>query len=395
MAKNKRLTKEEIQEDKFINLVLSSYRFLKDNVRTISITIAVVIVAAAAYTIYSQNQEREYAEASADFNAARKISKEAETNFFDTTPPEETEDTEDTEDTVDDTDALEESEEEKASLEDSEEKLKAFLDKYPNVTYADKARYNYAKNLYYQGKYHEAREEFENVIKTHQPENEIYAFYAQKAVGNCYEQEGKYEEAISAYEEREFPKTTQLPQEIRQYVLSNAKLNQALCYEKIDAPEDARAAYKEIIDNFKQAREIAIQKESKDLIKEAKEVLKIIEDPLDLQKAEAQEAEQRYYKALVEYTDTIRTYKVQKDIKGGLPKDIRKRISSFEDVTTTLMTNIRSARTHEKSDSLSSVLYHYNAAIEFEKFGFSRDLYETALLNYNRLAAIETGASDE
>ena len=392
MAKNKRLTKEEIQEDKFINLVLSSYEFLKDNVRTISITLAVVIVAVAAYTIYTQNQEREYAEASADFNAARKISKEAETNFFDTTPPENTDDTEDTEDTEDSTD---DPEEEKASFEDSEEKLKAFLDKYPNVTYADKARYNYAKNLYYQGKYSKAREEFENVIETHQPENEIYAFYAQKAVGNCYEQEGEYEEAISAYEEREFPKTTQLPQEIRQYVLSNAKLNQALCYEKINATDDAKAAYQDIIDDFKQALEIAIQKESNDLIKEAKEVLKIIEEPLDLQKAEHMETEQLYYKALVEYTDTIRTYKVQQDIKGGLPKDIRKRISSLEDVTTTFMTNIRSARTHAKSDSLSNVLYYYNAAIEFEKFGFSRDLYETALLNYNRLAATGTGGSDE
>ncbi len=389
MAKNKRPTKEEIQEDKFINLVLSCYGFLKDNARTISITLAVLIVAVAAYTIYTQNQEREYAEASADFNAARKISTEAETNYFDTTSPEDTEDTEDTEDAAD------EPEEEKASFEDSEEKLKAFLDKYPKITYTDKARYNYAKNLYYQGKYSEARKEFEKVIETHQPENEIYAFYAQKAVGNCYEQEGKYEEAISAYEEREFPKTAQLPQEVRQYVLSNAKLNQALCYEKINAPEDAKAAYQEIIDDFKQSLEIAIQKKSKDLIKEVKEVLKIIEEPLDLQKAEHTETEQLYYTALVEYTDTIRTYKVQKDIKGGLPEDVRKRIRSFEDVTTAFMTNVQTARNHEKSDSISNTLYYYNAAVEFEKFGFSRDLYEKALLNYNRLAAIGIGGSDE
>ncbi|MYB64164.1 tetratricopeptide repeat protein [Candidatus Poribacteria bacterium] len=383
MAKNKRPTKEEIQEDKFINLVLACYGFLKDNARTICITLAVGIVAVAAYTIYTQNQEREYAEASADFNDARKISKEAETNFFDTTPPEDTED--DTDDP----------EEKKASFEDSEEKLKAFLDKYPNVAYTDKARYNYAKNLYYQGKYPEARAEFETVIETHKPENEIYALYAQKAVGNCYEQEGKYEEAISAYEEREFPKTTQLPQEIRQYVLSNAKLNQALCYEKINAMEDAKAAYQEIIDDFKQALEIAIQKKSQDLIKEAKEVLKIIEEPLNLQRAENLESEQLYYKALVEYTDTIRTYKVQKDIKGGLPEEVRKRIRSFEDVTTTLMSNIQDARNHEKSDSISNTLYYYNAAVEFEKFGFSRELYEKALLNYNRLAATGTGGRNE
>ena len=384
MAQNKKLTKEEIQEDKFINFVLLCYGFLKDNVRTICITLAVVIVTIAAYLTYTQNQENKHAEASANFNAAIEISKEAETNFLDTTVEDKSDnDSEDTEET------------EKASFKDSEEKLKDFFEKYPNVTFADKARFNYAKNLYFQGKYNEARTEFEEVIETHKPENEIYALYAQKAVGNCYEQQENYDKAISAYEEREFPKTSQLPPEIRQYVITNAKFNQALCYEKKNSLEDAKAAYQDIINQFKQTLEIAIQKKSQELIKEAKEVITVIEEPLDPPKVEHLESEQLYYQALVDFTDSIRTYKVQKDVKGGLPEEVRKRIRSFEDMTTTFITNIKSARRNEKTGSQSSALSYYNQVIEFEKFGLSRDLYEKALLNYNRLATTGTGVSNE
>ncbi len=383
MAKNKRLTKEEIQEDKFINLVLHCYEFLKDNVRSILITLAVGIVAVAAYTIYTHNQERKYAEASANFNAAREISQEAETNFFDTTEDQSENDSENSE------------EAEKVTFQDSEEKLKAFFEKYPNVTFTDKARYNYAKNLYYQGKYPEARAEFEKIIETHRPENEIYAMYAQKAIGNCYEQAGEYDKAISAYEERSFPTTSQLAPEIRQYVLTNAKIHQALCYEKKNSLEDARDAYQDIIDEFKQTLEIAIQKKSQDLIKDAKEVLTVIEDPLELSKAEHLESEQLYYQALVELTDSIRTYKVEKDIKGGLPEDVRKRIRSFEDTTMTFITDITNARRNEKTGSHNNALGYYNAAIEFEKFGLSLDLYQQALLDYERLKTTGTGVSNE
>lgn len=384
MAQNKKLTKEEIQEDKFINLVLLCYGFLKDNVRSIFITLAVGIVVIAGYLIIKQNQETTHAEASANFNAAIEISKEAETNFLDTTVKDENEnDSENNEET------------EKASFQDSEEKLKDFFEKYPNVTFADKARFNYAKNLYFQGKYKEARTEFEKVIETHRPENEIYALYAQKAVGNCYEQQGDYDNAISAYEERQFPKTSQVPPEIRQYVITNAKFNQALCYEKKNALEDAKAAYQDIIDQFKQTLEIAIQKESQDLIKEAKEVLTVIEEPINPPKAEQLESKQLYYQALVDFTDTIRTYKVLKDVKGGLPKEVRKRIRSFEDMTTSFITSIKSARKNEKTGSQSTALSYYNQVIKFEKFGLNRDLYERALLNYNRLTTPGTGISNE
>ncbi len=386
MAQNKRLTKEEIQEDKFIEFVLKFYTFLKGNVRTISITLAVITVGVVGYLVYTQNQEKTHAEAAANFSKATETFKEAETSFLDVSAPSESED-----DTDDEANA------EKTTFPDAEEKLQLIIEKYPNTAFADKARFTYAKSLYYQGKYPEARTEFEKVIKTHKPENEIYALYAQKAIGNCYEQEGDYAKAIETYETREFqfPKTSQISPEIRQFVITNAKYNQALCHEKLNAVEDAKAAYQEIIDEFQKTLDFGIEQRSQDLIEDAREVLVVIDEPLELTKAEQLEKEELYYEALIAYTDAIRTYKVKKDIGGGLLPDVRKRIRSFEDVATTIIGNVQSARKSQKSGYQSSALNSYDQVVGFDKFGLSRDLYENALLNYERLSIAVKKESNE
>ena len=100
MSQNKRLTKEEIQEDKFIDFVLQCYAFLKDNVRTIIIVLALVIVGVFAYIAYSQNKERKHVEASANYADASEVYKEAEKNYLDlSTPAENQDDNEDEADT--------------------------------------------------------------------------------------------------------------------------------------------------------------------------------------------------------------------------------------------------------------------------------------------------------
>ncbi|RKU09040.1 hypothetical protein C6501_15950 [Candidatus Poribacteria bacterium] len=385
MAQNTRLNKEEIQEDKFIELVLQCYTFLKSNVITISITLAIMIVGVVGYLVYTQNQEKIYAEASANFANATKTYKEAETNFLDVSAPSEDEDN-----------SEEEAKPEKVTFQNAEEKLQVIFEKYPNTPLANKARYNFAKSLYYQGKYPEARAQFEKVVETHQPENQIYALYAQKAIGNCYEQEGNYAEAISAYEARAFPTTPQLAPEIRQFVLTSAKFHQALCHEKLNAIEGAQASYKEIIDEFQNTINAGIEQKSSDLIKEAKELLtSMIEDPLDLTKAESKETEELYFESLVAYTDVIRAYKVEKDVSGGLLSDVRKRIRRFEEAATTVINNVQSARKSEKSGSQSVALDNYNRVVEFDMHGLNSKLYEKAVLNYDRLAITENGVSNE
>ena len=47
MARDQRLTKEEIQEDKFIEGLLTTYQFLKEHLRTIIIVVGIVLIAVA------------------------------------------------------------------------------------------------------------------------------------------------------------------------------------------------------------------------------------------------------------------------------------------------------------------------------------------------------------
>ena len=257
MARNERLTKEEIQEDKFIEGILKTYTLLRKNLRTIVIIVGVILVAVAGYAAYYQNQETRRAEATVAFRQATEAYQTAEESIFDT-------------------EKLAESEE---SLKTAQTQLQEVFDKHPDTTFSDKARYQYAKTLYYQQSYPEARALFQQVIDQHQPENQIYSLYAQKAIGNTYEQEGNYEKAIAAYQTKEFPPTPQLSPEIRKFVLASAKFNQALAYEKSGDPDAARAAYKEIIDEFRITLEAGLAQKSRKLIEEAKVVITTIGEP--------------------------------------------------------------------------------------------------------------------
>ncbi len=365
MAQDRRLTKAEIQEDKFVEGVLEVYAFLRRNLRTIAIIVGVIVVAVAGYAAYSQNQENRRAEATFALRQATEAYQSAEESLFDT-------------------EKLAESEE---LLKAAQAQLQEIYDKYPNSTFSDKARYKYAKTLYYQKNYPEARAQFQQVIDQHQPENQIYSLYAQKAIGNTYEQEGNYEAAIDAYQAKAFPPTPQLSPEIRQFVLANAKFNQALAYEKSGDPDAAGAAYKEIIDEFRTTLEVGIAQKSRELLEDAKVVIAGIGEPLDLSRAQTLENEKRYSEAYVAYTDAIRAYKVNKDIAGGLTSERRKQISNFEKQALEVISNLQNARRADEEGRESSALYSYDLIVELEKLGLSRRLYENALLHYKRLGS--------
>ncbi|RKU24437.1 hypothetical protein C6503_00940 [Candidatus Poribacteria bacterium] len=513
MARSKRLTKEEIQEDKFIEGLLKAYAFLKENLQTIIIAAVVVLVAVGGYAAYYQSQANRRAEATLALRQATEAYKTAEESLFDA-------------------EKLAESEE---LLKTAQTQLKTVFERYPNTTFADKARYQYANTLYYQGNYPEARTQFQQIIEKHQPENQMDILYAQKAIGNTYEQEGDYEKAIAIYQA--FPATPQLPTEIRKFVLMEAKLNQALAYEKLGDSEAARDTYKEIIDEFRSTLETGITEKSRELLEEVKAVITAIGEPLDadvsnpkrleltlakvefnqalayeksgdtetaqntyyqiaggfghllevelgkknieqiedakvlmtaivelpdggvsnpeelefvlakatlnqalayaksgdlnavheayheiadgfmhsleaeLKKknikqiegakvviaafgepfdidvlgAEKLEGEKRYFEAYVAYTDAIQTYKVRKDIHGGLSSELRKQIGSFEKVATSVINSIQNARRAENEGRESSALYSYDSVVELETLGLSRRLYENAIFHHKRL----------
>ena len=367
MARDQRLTKEEIQEDKFIEGVLKTYQFLKENLRTIVIVVGIALVAVAGYAAYYQNQESRRAEATMALREATEVYRTAEESLFDA-------------------DKLAESEE---SLTTAQTQLQQLFGKYPNTAFADKARYQYASSLYYQGNYAEARSQFQQVIENHQPENQMYSLYAQKAIGNTYEQEGNYEKAIAAYQAKAFPPTPGLSSEIRMFVLAEAKFNQAIVYEKSGDADAARAAYKEIVDEFRTTLEAGIAQKSLEVIEDAKVVIAAIGEPLNLSNAVELENEKRYYDAYVAYTDAIRAYKVNKDIQGGLSTELRKQIGSFEKEAMTIINNVQNARRADDEGRESSALYSYDVVIELEKLGLSRRLYENALLHYKRLESAQ------
>ncbi len=367
MARDQRLTKEEIQEDKFIEGLLKTYQFLKENLRSIIIVVGIVVIAVAGYAAYHQNQENRRAEATIALREATEAYRTAEESLFDA-------------------DKLAGSEE---SLTTAQTQLQQVFEKHPNTAFADKARYQYASSLYYQGNYAEARSQFQQVIANHQPENQMYSLYAQKAIGNTYEQEGNYEKAIGAYQAKAFPPTPELSLEIRRFVLAEAKFNQAIVYEKSGDAESARAAYKEIVDEFQTTLESGIVQKSREVIEDAKVVIAAIGETLDLSDAEKLENEKRYYDAYVAYADAIRTYKVNKDIQGGLSTELRKQIGSFEKEAMTIINNVQNARRDRDEGRESSALYSYNLVVELEKLGLSRRLYENALLHYKRLESAQ------
>ena len=77
------------------------------------------------------------------------------------------------------------------------------------------------------------------------------------------------------------------------------------------------------------------KRKSRELVEEAKVVITAIGEPIDVSNAKKLEDEKKYFEAYSAYTDAIRTYKVNKDIHGGLSSELRKQIGSFEKAATT------------------------------------------------------------
>lgn len=363
MAQGNRLTKEEIERDQFVETVLKSYNFLKTYLKLIIIAVAVVVVLVAGISIYSQEQQETRAEASLDFAKAIEKYQEAEDSWLDH-------------------EKLETSGEQ---FQTGGEAFQTIFQKYSGTPFADRARYNYARTLYYQGDYGSAIEQFESVKESHQSDNQILALYAQKAIGNCYEQQGQYEKAIEAYE-----KLPDIPVPVREHALVDSQLSQARCYEKLDRLDDAVAIYKDVIDLFRENLDKAIQEKSRDFIfgrnltPSVKSLLTSLPEAPSVAGTEKLENEGAFYEAFVAYAEAVHRYKVNKDIDGGLTKALREGIYNFEKKADEFLKNLRDAHRYESEGQQSTALYYYDQAVNLD-FAPSRNLYETARFHHDRL----------
>jgi tetratricopeptide (TPR) repeat protein len=363
MAQGNRLTKEEIERDQFVETVLKSYNFLKTHLKSIVIAAAVLVVLVAGISIYSQEQQETRAEASLEFAKAIEKYQEAEDSWLD----------------------LEKLETSGEQFQAGGEAFQAIFHKYSGTSFADKARYNYARTLYYQEDYARAIEQFESIKENHQSDNQILALYAQKAIGNCYEQQSQYEKAIEIY--KNLP---DVPVTIREHAIVDFQLSQARCYEKLGRLDDAVAIYKDVIDLFRESLEKAIQEKSRDFIfgrnltPSVKSLLASLPEAPSVAGTEKLENEGAYYEAFVAYAEAVHRYKVNKDIHRGLTKALREGIYNFEKKADDFLKNLRDARRYESEGQQSTALYYYDQAVNLD-FAPSRNLYETARFHHDRL----------
>ena len=373
MDQGRRLTKEEVKSDQFVDSTLQVYEFLKENLKSIIISVAIVIVVVGGFAFYQHQQQTARAEAFLKYTEAVEKYQEAESGWLDADGTEQ-------------------------PFETATTQLQAIFQKYPGTSVADKARYNYAKARYYEGDYDGAIAHFQAVVNEHQPENQILALYAQKAIGNCYEQKGEYQKALEAYA----PAEDKLPPiAMRDYAFSDFRLSQARCYEKLGDFDNALAIYKDIIDLFKANLEKAIQQKSRDLIPGAKTLIATLPQlpsvtAADVTAAEGLENEGNYHEAFAAYAKAIHDYKVDKDIHGGLTDERRKAINRFDKTANDFLVNLRNARRAESEGQ--DPLYYYVQAVGlggrsfYEKvFGFAphRSLYEKALFRRDKLQRVQ------
>ena len=361
MARSNRLTKEEIRHDQFVESTLKSYGFIKDHLKTILIAVIVITIGVAAVGAYQNHQQTQRVNASAAFKQALEKYQEAEESWL-------------SGEKVDDAGD---------QFKTAGAEFQEVFQKYPDTVFADKARYNYAKTLYYLEDYQGARTQFQTVIQEHAPESQMIALYAQGAVGNCFEQERKYEEAIQAYREESYPLTPQLPVTVREFALANAKYNQALCYEKLGKTDEALSLYEDLVDQFRDNLENAVQQKSLELILDAKELINQIPEILVLSEAQDLENKGRAYDALVAYFNSVRNYKFRRDVEGGLDDALRKQIRNFETRVSEFIKHLKDARKNESESGINLALYYYNQAVGLD-FAPSRSLYEKALLQRDR-----------
>ena len=364
MNQNRRLTKEDIKNDQFVDSTLQVYEFLKANLKSIIISVAIVIVIVGGFAFYQHQQQTARAEAFLQYTEAVEKYQEAESDWLDADGTEK-------------------------PFETATTQLQTIFQGYPGTAVADKARYNYAKARYYEGDYDGAITHFQMIVNEHQPENQILALYAQKAIGNCYEQKGEYQKALEAYK----PAEDRWPQiAMRDYAFSDFRLSQARCYEKLGDFDNALAIYKDIIDLFEANLDKAIQQKSRDLIPGAKKLIVTLPQPPDVTAAEGLENEANYHDAFAAYAEAIHNYKVDKDIHGGLTDEQRKAINRFEKTANNFLKNLRDARRAESEGR--NALYYYVEAVGlggrsfYEKvFGFAphRALYEKALFYRDKL----------
>ena len=372
-----KITKKRIKEDKLISTTAKISIFINEHWKEIAGAIAVIVVIIGGLILYHGHTTSRNERAARSLREAKILFAEAE-----------------------------------AAL-DSEGKIESTIQKYEKArakfnevslsghSYTiGEALFYSAKTSYQLGKYDEAISAFQKVIDKY-PKS-MFAFYARKGVGQCYEQLGGNEnlrKAIQQYSQLStYPET---------YITLKAVLDKGRCYEKLDELNQATTAYQVIVDKFKHKTELAIQAKSLSCVQKAKDVISKYETALGkspsdsdiarfLDKAKAYEidGQEQWFEALKMYDKAIfsrKEYWSQQKAsgeQGHILQDASNALGEYENLSTNVIKNISMGRRDEKQGNWDNALRYYQRATQFD-FLPGVDLFEEAQLQIDWINSVE------
>lgn len=360
-----RVTKKQLKEDRLISTTAKLSILLSEHWKEIISVIAGIIIIIGALLLYHEYTTGRNERAARALSEASALFAEAES-------------------------ALESEGKTKSTIE-KYEKAKA---KFQEVSQRGGHRYTISEAMFYSakcsyqlGKYDEAMSVFQKVIDKY-PKS-VFALYARRGVGQCYEQLGGDEnlrKAIQQYDElSRYPET---------YLTLEAFLDKGRCYEKLGEWEQAIAAYKIIVDKFKWNMKSAIQARSKTLVQKARDVISKYEAVLGkgqsdsdfvkfVDEAKEYERQEQWFEALEMYDRAIFSRKedwTQEKSSGESSRvlqDALATLKDYEDLSANVISDIVSARKYEKEDDWDNALGYYSRAVSFN-FLPGMDLFEEA-----------------
>ena len=327
MSEQDPILDQEVVQDQFTTTVLQAFGFIRRHSRTVTILIFCVVAGSALFVGWKQNQDQKYSKAAARYRELVEQYNVAETEWL----------------------SAEKSEDTKESSQPFDQvsgDLKAFFENanFAQTPFVDRARYNFAKIQFYQG---------------------------------------KLDASLSIF------------RELAQNVPPNqaALLRIAWCYEQQEKLQNANNVYTEILERVDRNILQAIDEKSRELIKKSNNILAELELP---EASQAASSISDSYESFEFNRSKIHEYKIQKDIEGGLDKEIRLKIKEFEADAAGFSDNLEKARDYQRKDRLTNAWRYYRMALGIDgydpeygrqsvfDFAPNRKVYETALFHQRR-----------
>ena len=351
-----RVARRQIKEDKLISTTAKLSVFLSKNWKTIAFVVAGVIVVGAASAAYHRYATGRNEGAARNLSQARALLAQAES--------------------APGTDG---------KTETTVEKFEEAKAKFDQVSRKGGHSYTISESLFYSARCSYQLEKYGEAIAAFQETRDrypksIFAVYARRGVAQCYEQLGDDEslrKAIRQYED--------LSKLSEAYISWEAFYDKGRCYEKLGEWEQATAAYGNIVDEFKQNVEAAVQEASKAQIRKAKDAISKYqaaagEGPsesdfarfLNEAKLREKSGQGQSFEALKSYDKAILSQKEwwsQQEGSGEASWKLQEAsdsLKSYEDTSDRLIRYIIKAQQYEKRGDWDNAVRYYRAAVEFD-----------------------------